>query len=139
MWATSLPDDRRQRLREGDNQANPWHDNREIEELQQHGLETREGTTAVPSPEGEMEGLDGTWGERDTGIESTQAAMQDFEDLKRELTTLSRTKSQKAEPPSLFRTLTGRSGSFVRGGELLRAPSHSHKFSAPVCNLPKII
>jgi ATP-binding cassette subfamily G (WHITE) protein 2 (SNQ2) len=69
-------------------------------------------TTALPSPTSESD-CGGTWGERDTGIESRRMAMADYEALRRDLTELHRTKSQRereqTESNSLFRTLTGAS------------------------------
>ena len=70
-----------------------------IENLKNCNNMDPEGTTVMPPSEGEVEEyLDGVWVERDTGIESTRAAMQDFEALKQELTALSRTRSQRTEP-----------------------------------------
>lgn len=111
MFSSSLPDDRRRRQREGDPPANPWHvDTSEFE--REHGRLDEHDTTVVPTPEGsDGDQVDGTWGERDTGIPSTRMAMTDYENLRRELTELSKTHSKPREGDAgLFRTISGRSG-----------------------------
>jgi ATP-binding cassette subfamily G (WHITE) protein 2 (SNQ2) len=108
MWATSLPDDRRRRER----RENQWHTEPQTTIMTDTGE-----TTAIPSRASESEN-DGTWGERDTGIESRRMAMADYEMLRKDLTALSRTRSQRerdqAESNSLFRTLTGTSAKLTK-------------------------
>ncbi|TID18910.1 ABC drug exporter AtrF [Venturia nashicola] len=109
MWASTLPDDRRRR----EARENQWHTENRRPELADTG-----DTTAIPSPAASDINYDGTWGERDTGIESRRMAMADYETLRKDLTAISRTRSQRdrdqTESNSLFRTLTGGSGKRVR-------------------------
>lgn len=68
-------------------------------------------TTAIPSSAASEKDYGGTWGERDTGIESRSMAMADYETLRKDLRALSRTQSRRdgdqTESNSLFRSLTG--------------------------------
>lgn len=67
------------------------------------------GTTAV-NTEGAPSRSGGTWGERDTGPVNQRMAMEDYEALRRELTTLSKTRSGGEKPQNnLQRVRTGES------------------------------
>lgn len=109
MWATSLPDDRRRR----EIRQNQWHTENQTADMTDTGE-----TTAIPSPVVSEIDHGGTWGERDTAMESRHMAMADYETLRRDLTALSRTRSQRerdlTEPNSLFRTITGASARITR-------------------------
>lgn len=70
------------------------------------------GPTAVNTPNnGAASRSEGTWGERDQGPVNQRQAMQDYETLRQELTTLSKTRSQRQgkEQDGLRRTTTGES------------------------------
>ena len=74
-------------------------------------ISTAATTTAVPSPENASEvNLDGTWGERDVGGPVNQKmAMEDYEQMRRELTRLSAIHSRSSQRrPSLLRSVTGK-------------------------------
>ncbi|KAF2499776.1 hypothetical protein BU16DRAFT_480695 [Lophium mytilinum] len=86
MWGTSVPYD----LLKG---RNPWHN--EEEERQRRESETDEA--ADSSPDGAPTDLDGTWGERDAGHMNETMAMEDFEALRRNLTSMSRSRSHRTE------------------------------------------
>lgn len=71
-------------------------------------------STAVSSPHGSLNAaLDGTWGERDAGVPvSHRMAMEDYEQMRRELTQLSQTRSRsttQTRRAGILRTITGRS------------------------------
>lgn len=71
-------------------------------------------STAVSSPhESSNAALDGTWGERDAGGPvSHRMAMEDYEQMRRELTQLSQTRSRsttQTRRAGILRTITGRS------------------------------
>ncbi|KAF2753895.1 ABC drug exporter AtrF [Pseudovirgaria hyperparasitica] len=99
MWnGVHLPrDNARERKYEG--QANPWHEEN--------------------NPDGRAQQLDneaaeraaGTWGERDTGISDPTASMQEFEALRRNLTSLSKSSSREDRVSNnlLTRTISGKS------------------------------
>lgn len=74
--------------------------------------DTAVSSTAVPSPDAASE-VDGTWGERDVGGPvNFRMAMEDYEALRRELTTLSKTRSKsrdRSDGRGLSRVLTGQS------------------------------
>ena len=79
-----------------------------------HGtqLPTEATSTAVPSPERTSNSdLDGTWGERDVGGPvSHRVAMEDYEEMRRELSNLSRSPSKelsRAKSGGLLRSITG--------------------------------
>ncbi|KAJ9660864.1 ATP-binding cassette transporter snq2 [Coniosporium apollinis] len=117
MWASSLPGDRRRHRDEHGGQLNPWHLNYAGNQNPNRPHEPEESDeTAVPTPEGgDQDNLNSTWGERDVGIPSHAMSMRDYETLRRELTTLSRTKSQRRpDENGLFQTLSGRSGRSAR-------------------------
>ncbi|MCJ1352541.1 MAG: hypothetical protein MMC33_002525 [Icmadophila ericetorum] len=79
-------------------------------------------TKVNPSPDSESGGqLDGAWGERNPGVNQS-TAMEDYEQLRRELTRLSRTSSNTPQgDDTLLHTLTGRSATSTRsrGGRSL--------------------
>ncbi|KAI9876194.1 MAG: hypothetical protein M1830_007061 [Pleopsidium flavum] len=81
----------------------------------QHGNLTGATSSTVVSSPGESPGagVEGTWGERDVGGPvSHRMAMEDYEQLRRELTQLSQTRSRsstRTEKGGLFRNVTGRS------------------------------
>ncbi|ORY09288.1 ABC drug exporter AtrF [Clohesyomyces aquaticus] len=99
MWGSGLPGDRRE-----DRPANPWHNeeqrNRDTEE---EGVSSLDGGEAVDRS--------GTWGERDAGQFNTRLAMEEFEDLRQTLTSLSKTRShaQQDRPDGLLRTISRKS------------------------------
>lgn len=113
MWASTLPDDRRRRQA----RENQWHTENRRANMADTG-----DTTAVPSPAASDVDYAGTWGERDVGIEDRRMAMADYETLRKDLTTLSRTRSQRecdrdrdqTESNSIFRTLPGTSAKRTR-------------------------
>lgn len=82
-----------------------------------HGEEqasTQSTTTVVPSTEtSSNENVDGTWGERDVGGPvSHRMAMEDFENMRRELSHISRSRSKsltKSDHGGIFRTMTNKS------------------------------
>ncbi|KAF2087829.1 ABC drug exporter AtrF [Saccharata proteae CBS 121410] len=120
MFAASLPEDRVRRP----TGENPWHNtaiNRGEDPVANLDVDGH-GTTAVPSPEGsDQDQLDGTWGERDTGIRSHTMAMEDYEVLRRNLTDLSRShtgrrsvsrpRTPRSTSANLFRTVSGQTKS----------------------------
>ena len=80
----------------------------------QEEMPTGTTVTAVPSPEtSSASNMDGTWGERDVGGPvSHREAMGDYQEMRRQLTQLSHTRtrsSTREEPGGLMRTLTNRS------------------------------
>ena len=88
-------------------------------------MEIPTGTTAtaVPSPEASSASeMDGTWGERDVGGPvSHRVAMEDYEEMRRQITQLSQTRSRsntREEGGGLIRTLTNRSRKHGRPGPL---------------------
>ncbi|OCL11346.1 ABC drug exporter AtrF [Glonium stellatum] len=90
LWGTNLPNDA---LRaDGDRPMNPWHNEEDTHHQQDLDLEE----TVAPSPaSGEQDELDGTWGERDAAHLNERAAMENLEVLRRNLTSLTRTRSQQ--------------------------------------------
>lgn len=104
MWSGSPALERRKTHEEI-----PRHPLHNVEEESQEAEESPEsGSTKVPSPHNVDRGS-GTWGERDVGGPLNQTmAMDDYEALRRELTTLSKSRSNS----SMQRN---RSKSFVRG------------------------
>ncbi|KAF1989863.1 ABC drug exporter AtrF [Aulographum hederae CBS 113979] len=114
MWSVSLPEDRRRRQMEGEPRDNPWHHNTgdiqaDASRSPSDASVSPDGTTRLATPEGaEHDNLASTWGERDTGIEDHRAAMEDFQALKRQLTSLSQTRSHDGR--SLARTVSRKSG-----------------------------
>lgn len=106
MWGSTL-----ERSQTGENRRNPWHNEAEGH---QDGIDER------PSPEDSSgsataEGRDyvgGTWGERDAGHPDTRMALEEFEALRKALSSISRTKSHaQSERPNtgLARTLSRKS------------------------------
>lgn len=85
MWGSSVRDDDHA-VRSESHQHNQWHNN------QPQGFQSDQSD----SPSGE-DGRDGTWGERDAGIPSETMAMEDYENLRRELTNLSKTRSRSRD------------------------------------------
>lgn len=71
------------------------------------------GATNTTTDASSTEHIDGTWGERDVGGPvSHRVAMEDYEDMRRELTRLSHSRSRSVTGPELgglFRTVTTRS------------------------------
>ncbi|KKY16641.1 putative abc transporter [Diplodia seriata] len=112
MWATSIAEDRVSRHPTD----NPWHN---------APPDTRDDAVARSNDDGNAAGtartsdasVEGTWGERDTGIRDQRRAIQEYETLRRDLSALSQTRSrtsQKSVPRSraadgetLFRTISG--------------------------------
>ncbi|KAF2266390.1 ABC drug exporter AtrF [Lojkania enalia] len=94
---------------EEERNRNPWHSERPLEP------EEREETIPPARESGESSGstdISGTWGERDAGHPSQRMAMEDFEELRSALTSLSRSKSQarsEREEGFLRRTISRKS------------------------------
>ncbi|KAL8826772.1 MAG: hypothetical protein Q9191_003588 [Dirinaria sp. TL-2023a] len=92
-------------------------------------------STAVPGTEASSASYaDGTWGERDVGAPvSHRMAMEDYEEMRKELTHLTKTHSQqsgKGEAQGLFRTLTNKSRkSESATAQRARAKSTTRSFS----------
>ena len=93
---------------------------------------TATSSTVVSSPESRSEvNIDGTWGERDVGRPVNQRiAMEDFEQMQRELTQLSQSRSHpsdRIENGGILRTITGRSAASrnARSGKSQRSHSIS--------------
>lgn len=89
-------------------------ENHNGEALQDNQPATGTTSTAVPSTEtSSAANMEGTWGERDVGGPVNQRmAMEDYEAMRRELTTLSQTRSRssaRGDGPGLVRTITSRS------------------------------
>lgn len=110
MFHVSLPQN--QQRREGEGQINPWHEDQlhDAAAGREASNEQDEGRTDY------LEGVEGSWGERDTGIHSSQQAMLEYEALRRELTGLSRTRSEnevrsksRNREKFLIRTISGSS------------------------------
>lgn len=81
---------------------------------EQSELASATASTAVSTPTGSSNAvLDGTWGERDAGGPvSHLMAMEDYEQMRRELTRLSYTRSRSSsqtQRTGILRTITGRS------------------------------
>ncbi|KAI9690213.1 MAG: hypothetical protein M1822_009174 [Bathelium mastoideum] len=93
MWDTTVPKD----VKRDDN---PWH-NTEQGVSRERPLESGPASTLVGSTPSAPD-QDGTWGERDAGQTDQVMAMEDFENLRRELTGLSKQQSR----PSLSATRT---------------------------------
>ena len=109
MWASQIDQDRLQRI---DTNRNLWH--REDPRPQSR-------TTARSHPTEEVEDQDefdhyasGTWGEGDVGRFDREEAARQFEDLRRNLTELSRTRTKDSSGLTLRRTRSGRTGSLSR-------------------------
>lgn len=99
-----------------DNERPRWqlHNPREHEDGLHHEGSPESETTAVGTPANGVNGRpEGAWGERETGQPVDQRqAMQDYEQLRKELTTLSKTRSRqsgKGERNNLERVQTGES------------------------------
>ncbi|KAK8217419.1 ATP-binding cassette transporter snq2 [Zalaria obscura] len=106
MWNTSVPDDGRMRS-ESLNQ-NQWH-NAQSENAMGNFNEARS-----PSDSSDDYDREGTWGERDAGRPNEVMAMEDYENLRRQLTNLSKSRSKDDERSlahSLSRRSTGRRAS----------------------------
>ena len=71
MLSTSLPKDRRGRREQDEGPENPWHNFNSAKEHEQ----TSPSDAALEL----SEEIDGTWGERDTGIRSRAYALEEFE------------------------------------------------------------
>ena len=107
------------------NVAPPEQDDNQREDGVSQATEMPTGTTAtaVPSTEASSaSNMDGTWGERDVGGPvSHRVAMEDYEEMRRQLTQLSQTRSRSSareEGGGLIRTLTNRSRKHARPGPL---------------------
>jgi ATP-binding cassette subfamily G (WHITE) protein 2 (SNQ2) len=91
LWGSNI-----QPQQSRDSRRNPWHD----DEYLQHGREeevTPNGSDYNSSPSG-IDRNAGTWGERDAGRLDTHTATDDINALREELASLSRTRSQGAQP-----------------------------------------
>lgn len=86
-----------------------------------------QGEEDVPKDEGsDRTGIEGTWGERDVGRPvDFGAAMQDYEDLRREMTQLSRTKSQQTQRTARTRSRVQRALSTRSRNEASRKDSEA--------------
>jgi ABC-type multidrug transport system ATPase subunit len=109
MWASHIDQERLQRV---DTNKNQWH-------RDEWRPESR--TTARSHPTEEVEDPDeffkhpsGTWGEADVGGFDHQEAAAQFEELRRNLTQLSKTRTKESSGLTLRRTRSGRSGSLAR-------------------------
>ena len=102
MWNTALPEDARRRPEQEEGLHNPWHNQLEEQE------ERYSSDAAIVSPDSPEGHIDGTWGERDTGIRTHADAVEHFESLRKELTELRKSQS-RARSESLYRVATGRS------------------------------
>ncbi|KAL6709778.1 ATP-binding cassette transporter snq2 [Coniothyrium glycines] len=100
---------------EGDNRPrNPWHDedyiNHGREEVEAPSESSDEASGNVGRENGVQQG--GTWGERDAGILDTRVAAHDLDILRKELASLSKTRSHGAQSErshGLHRTLSRKS------------------------------
>ncbi|KAI9728900.1 MAG: hypothetical protein M1834_007158 [Cirrosporium novae-zelandiae] len=118
MWGTQTGE-MLQRRATGEVPHVPMHNVQEDENGEQPHVPEEAGrgpstsdSTAVPSPEDSSEVNSGVWGERDVGGPVTQRmAMEDYENMRRELTRLSLERSQTSHSrgEGLFRVATGRS------------------------------
>ena len=105
MWGQSVDGRRLQRTETGqiNAQQNAWHrGDQETDAGRLH--EPTAGQEEEESPERE-----GTWGERDVGDVNERMAIEDFENLRRDLTSLERTRSKDTNALSLKRTISRRS------------------------------
>ena len=107
------------------NIASPEQDDNQREDGVFQATEMPTGTTATAGPSTEASSasnMDGTWGERDVGGPvSHRVAMEDYEEMRRQLTQLSQTRSRSStreEGGGLIRTLTNRSRKYARPGPL---------------------
>lgn len=109
MWASHVDQERLQRV---DTSRNQWH---------RDGWRPESRATARSHPTEEVEESDdfskrpsGTWGEADVGGFDHQEAAAQFEELRRNLTQLSKTRTKDSSGLTLRRTRSGRSGSLAR-------------------------
>lgn len=107
------------------NTAPPEQDDNQPENGVIQGIEMPTDTTATAIPSTEASSAlntDGTWGERDVGGPvSHRMAMEDYEEMRRQITQLSQTRSRSStreEVGGLIRTLTNRSRKHGRPGPL---------------------
>ena len=107
------------------NTAPPEQDDNQPEDGVIQGIEMPTDTTATAIPSTEASSAlntDGTWGERDVGGPvSHRMAMEDYEEMRRQITQLSQTRSRSStreEVGGLIRTLTNRSRKHGRPGPL---------------------
>ncbi|KAL9072295.1 MAG: hypothetical protein Q9157_005144 [Trypethelium eluteriae] len=98
MWDTVVP-------RDAKREENPWH-NTEQGASGEHPSVSAAPSTLINGSESSDQ--DGTWGERDAGQTSQVMAMEDYENLRHELTNLSKQQSQRSMAAT--RTKSWRSG-----------------------------
>ncbi|KAK5020390.1 ATP-binding cassette transporter snq2, partial [Cryomyces antarcticus] len=125
MWGSGLPEDSRLGRVESGPQRNQWHSPADHQSNRWHypGDPNAGGLHAPHEPEEDessgtssADDRDGTWGESDVGGLNQRMAMEDYEALRRNLTNLSRTRSQlsrtksRQETGSLYQTLSRVSG-----------------------------
>ncbi|TKA53909.1 hypothetical protein B0A49_13307, partial [Cryomyces minteri] len=125
MWGSGLPEDSRLGRVESGPKRNQWHNPADHQRNQWHypgdpnvgGLHApHELDEDESSGTSSADDRDGTWGESDVGGLNQRMAMEDYEALRRNLTNLSRTRSQlsrtksRQEAGSLYQTLSRISG-----------------------------
>lgn len=122
MWGTG-PDDRLRRSA-SNAPANQWHT---VGDRQPDSDRMHQPTTSHPTEEIEQRtpeevenarAQDGTWGERDVGGFDEAEARDNYEELRRQLTDLGRTRSKDTQGSRLKRTVSGR----TRKSEQLSRP-----------------
>lgn len=96
MWGTSVPDDSRQARADNQPQPNFWHNPGDPNGPKAH----RERGSGSSSSESEDLEENGTWGERDAGQTSRTMAMEDYENLRNQLTQRSRSQSRASRTQS---------------------------------------
>jgi ABC-type multidrug transport system ATPase subunit len=110
MWGPSVPNDV---VKSGyDRPRNPWHN----EEENRQNRDSDTDDTDEPSPDSKPPNVDGTWGERDAGHMDEVMAMEDFKELRRNLTSLSKSQSHPDQPGGLGRIISRKSTQRTEGG-----------------------
>lgn len=109
MWASHVDQERLQRV---DTSRNQWH--RDGWRPESRATASSHPTEEVEEPDDFFKHSSGTWGEADVGGFNHQEAAAQFEELRRNLTQLSKTRTKDSSGLTLRRTRSGRSGSLAR-------------------------
>ncbi|KAF2645644.1 ABC drug exporter AtrF [Massarina eburnea CBS 473.64] len=105
MWYSNLPQSQSEEQR----RRNPWHNEAESSQSSSQGEALSKKSDSEDGDNGD-EDTSGTWGERDAGRTNTRTALEDFEALKKTLSSISGSKShtQPERSEGLMRTISRR-------------------------------
>lgn len=109
MWASGV-DENRLRRNDSNTPQNQWHTVGDHQPNAERLHDPHHPTEEVEEgSEGSGRQVEGTWGERDVGGVDEHEAMQDYEALRQNLTSLEKTRSKESQSPSLKRTQSKKS------------------------------